>query len=228
MSGATPNEPPEWLVFLNLLNREELRQQVEDKRTKLGLRWSDLAQMAGLSTPYLHQLLNGKKTNPSQKTSEAIRRLVSILHLELNGVPTPAHAVPNVSEAPVLIRRKLAELTDDQRRGLVNRSPQARMAWLLKHLLSLGYAASTLEKELQITHQTLDNLLQLRIAVVPRHVERLCALTGLGDDFVFKGLLETVMTKAWQELHALLDEVREKGVSPETVRAALTSLMATT
>lgn len=224
MSEA-PRDPPEWLIFFNLLNREELRRQVEEKRTQLGYRWADLAEKAGISTPYLHQLLNGKKSNPSQKTSEAIRRLTQILNIQLDGLSSPAGSPPTPAEAPVLIRKQLAALTEPERVALVRDRAQGRFAWVVDQLLRVGYARDFVEQELQITRQTLDHILAGGTTVLPRQVERLCALTGLGDDFVFKGILEVEITALWQELHGMLEDLRSQGVPADLIRAALSSLV---
>lgn len=209
---------PDHLVLLHL-DVEEFRQQVEIRRKELGYRWSDLAQMCGISTPYLHQILHGKKNNPSRKTSDALRTLARALNLALDPRPVQ-QPLPTLADAAQAVQARLGTLDEQGRRQLYHLTPTGRAAWVISTMLGTGVSRDTLARELQMTVTALMDLQSkdTRVTLQSNTAHRLCRAAGINGEFLFQGVLRYEPAARWQQLHARLDGLREDGVAPESIQ----------
>lgn len=196
---------------------------VRQKRQELGLTLADVAVRAEISVPYLCQLEKGYKTNPTMQTVE---RLARVLDLPFQPVDHDPPALPPDTRAR--IEEVIQHLPEADRRKLVETSPKARLAWLMRQILHLpGVTREGLARTLQLSPAGLEDILARRTQVNPLVVRRLQQATGIPEDFVFKGLLDFEAEEPqpdWEDLQALLRELATEGVSPSEIRSVLLAL----
>lgn len=187
---------------------EDELQELERRRQALGWTYNQLAARANLSVAYVHQLLHGRRSNPTAATLKALRKA-----LGLPVTPTPPVPPLPAETASQYVARRL-ELPAAAERHRLSSGPWERAQqvtmWLLEHC---GGNEKDLAAALRLTLGTIRTLLSGRI-VTRAALMHLGLYAGLQLDFFFQGRYPEP-DDSWQRL---FQELRAAGVTPADVR----------